>query len=60
MLTGALDMQHKTAYVGMTPLARVTMLSTLDPLDHATLRRALRSGHSRLPVYAGRDRCALC
>ena len=53
LCSGALDLTHKVAYLGMTPLAKVVMLSSDDKLDRATLRMLLESGHSRIPVYQG-------
>jgi len=47
---------HKVAYLGMTPLDKVVMLSSDDVLDRPTLRTVLESGHSRIPVYHGTRR----
>ena len=43
----------QVAYLGMTPLAKVVMLSADDKLDRQTLKMLLDSGHSRIPVYQG-------
>ena len=42
---------RKVAYLGMTAIANVIMLSVDDKLDRHTLRLILDSGHSRIPVY---------
>lgn len=51
IITGALDLTSKRAFIAMTPLEHVFMLSTADKLDEPTLRSILNSGHSRIPVY---------
>ncbi|GAX86263.1 hypothetical protein CEUSTIGMA_g13675.t1 [Chlamydomonas eustigma] len=56
IICGALDLTHKVAYLGMTPLSKVTMLSSDDTLNKDTLRLVLTSGHSRIPIYQREDR----
>ncbi|CAK0783313.1 hypothetical protein CVIRNUC_006512 [Coccomyxa viridis] len=51
IIRGALDMTEKKAFVGMTPLDKVFMLSSDALLDAATMKRVLSSGHSRVPVH---------
>lgn len=52
IISGALDLSHKTVASVMTPLARVVGCAVDTPLTWASLRQLLASGHSRLPVHA--------
>ncbi|KAF5837488.1 hypothetical protein DUNSADRAFT_4290 [Dunaliella salina] len=56
VIRGALDLTAKTASKSMTPLDKVFMLSSDDRLDERTIEAILISGHSRIPVYKGRNR----
>lgn len=56
VISGALDLTHKTAQRAMTPLGKVFMLSTRDVIDLDTMRRVVASGHSRVPVYRNDNR----
>jgi len=58
IISGALDLTHKTAWAAMTPLDKVFMLPVERPLDEACLQDILSRGHSRVPVYTAADRCA--
>lgn len=49
---GALDLQEKVAKQAMTPIDDVFMLPYTAKLDYATLEQVVRSGHSRIPIYA--------
>ncbi len=50
-------MSRKTAEAAMTPLNKVFMLSSEAALDEQTLQSVLASGHSRIPIYEGTNRC---
>ncbi|CAL5220784.1 g2852 [Coccomyxa viridis] len=56
IIRGALDMTEKKAFVGMTPLDKVFMLSSDALLDANTMKRVLASGHSRVPVHRAGSR----
>eukprot|EP00798_Chlamydomonas_sp_ICE-L_P013955 gene13955-19892_t len=56
VITGALDLTHKTASKAMTPLSKVFMLSSDAKLDQPTLKSILDSGHSRVPVHMSGDK----
>ena len=51
VISGALDLTHKTAVEAMTPLDKVFMLSSQQPLDDECIQLILARGHSRIPVY---------
>ena len=51
VITGALDLTHKTARLAMTPLEKVFMLSAKAVLDQECIQSVLHRGHSRVPVY---------
>jgi len=52
IISGALDMTHKTAGSAMTPIERVQMVSADTELSWEAVRSIAASGHSRLPVHA--------
>lgn len=56
VILGALDMQNKRVETAMTPLEKVFMLSADDVLDQKTIHNIVRTGHSRIPVYAHNNR----
>jgi len=51
IIKGALEMTSKNIKQAMVPLKSVFMLSEDDVLDHSTLERIARKGHSRIPIY---------
>jgi metal transporter CNNM len=57
VITGALDLTHKTAHAAMTALGSVFMLPAERAVDEACLQEILSRGHSRVPVFTGGDRC---
>lgn len=56
ILEGTLDMRQIPVSARTIPLRHVFMLSSDAILDPPTLRAIVASGHSRVPVYRGRDR----
>ncbi|KAL6041282.1 CNNM transmembrane domain-containing protein, variant 3 [Balamuthia mandrillaris] len=56
IIKGALDMTTKSVTVPMTPIQKVWMLSDDARLDDATMDAILEAGHSRIPIYRGKDR----
>jgi len=52
IISGALDMTHKTAGDVMTPLARVVGVAADTAMSWEGLRAISACGHSRLPVHA--------
>ena len=58
MIRGALDLTVKCAEAVMTPLSKVFMVSTDDRLDGALRAALLASGHSRVPVFRGKNKWA--
>lgn len=56
IIQSALELTFKTAKEAMTPLDKVFMLSDDDMMNEALVAQILVMGHSRVPVYAGRDR----
>jgi metal transporter CNNM len=55
----ALDLYDKTAEDLMIPLDRVSAVSDSEVLTDSLIRRLLRAGYSRVPVYAGQDKTVL-
>ena len=53
IISGALDLTHKTSASAMTPISRVHMVAQDAVLDWDTVAKVVECGHSRLPVYAG-------
>ncbi|KAI8910697.1 putative DUF21 and CBS domain protein [Powellomyces hirtus] len=52
ILQGTLNVHLKQVHEVMTPMDRVYMLPATAKLDRTTLQEILKSGHSRIPVYA--------
>mmetsp|Transcript_4479 Transcript_4479/g.12914 ORF Transcript_4479/g.12914 Transcript_4479/m.12914 type:complete len:574 (+) Transcript_4479:397-2118(+) len=59
VIQGALDLSRKAAAQACTPLDKTFMLSTDAILDEDTMQTVLSSGHSRIPVYEGKNRGAI-
>ena len=59
IISGALDMSHKTVASAMTPMARVRSVSLTTPLTWETLQMLMSYGHSRLPVHLPNDPSAI-
>jgi len=60
VIVGALDL-HKTKAIDVgTKLTDAFMISADDELRDDILIEILRSGHSRIPVYVGKDRTEIC
>jgi len=53
MLVGILELSSKTVFQIMTKADDVFCLSVDDCLDRRLLKRILRLGHSRIPIYDG-------
>lgn len=51
ILAGTLDLSKKSVRDVMTPAEKVFCLSVDTRLDRACLKRILRRGHSRIPIY---------
>ena len=57
IINGALDLTRKKAFMSMTPINKVFMLSTDQILDQATIDLMMSSKpYSRLPIYRGDDK----
>lgn len=56
VINSALELTYKRAKAAMTPLDTVFMVSSDDVLNEALVARILATGHSRVPVFSGRDR----
>lgn len=56
VINSALELTYKRAKAAMTPLDTVFMVSSDDILNEALVARILATGHSRVPVFSGRDR----
>ena len=59
IISGALDMTHKTVESAMTPVARVRSVCLTTPLTWETLQMIMAYGHSRLPVHEASDPSAI-
>jgi hypothetical protein len=59
IISGALDMTHKTVESAMTPVARVRSVCLTTPLTWETLQMIMSYGHSRLPVHEASDPSAI-
>jgi len=51
VISGALDLSHKTVTVAMTDIGKVFMLDGDQLLDRALFETIRNHGHSRIPVY---------
>jgi metal transporter CNNM len=56
VLKAVLDLRHKTVSDIMTKLDDVFMLPSTGVLNRTTLKSILRAGHSRIPIYAPKNR----
>ena len=59
IISGALDMTHKSVESAMTPVGRVRSVCLTTPLTWETLQTIMGYGHSRLPVHAESDPTAI-
>ena len=59
IISGALDMSHKTVAAVMTPTERVRGVALDTKLTWSALRTILACGHSRLPVHVPDDPTAI-
>lgn len=53
IIQGALELRNKTVEDKYTPLDKVFMVEANGKLDHETMRKISKKGHSRVPVYEG-------
>ncbi|KAJ3334702.1 hypothetical protein HDU91_002588, partial [Kappamyces sp. JEL0680] len=59
ILRAVLDLRSKTVKDVMTPLDDVFMFSVSQKLDKKVIQQILRAGHSRIPIFLGKDRNAI-
>ncbi|ESW24147.1 hypothetical protein PHAVU_004G106300 [Phaseolus vulgaris] len=55
IIAGALDLTQKTAKDAMTPLSETFSLDINSKLDIHTMGLIMSKGHSRIPVYSGKQ-----
>ncbi|KAL0734514.1 hypothetical protein Bca4012_010724 [Brassica carinata] len=52
IISGALDMSHKSAKDAMTPVSKIFSLDIDSRLDEKTMGLIASEGHSRIPIYS--------
>ncbi|CAH8307793.1 unnamed protein product [Eruca vesicaria subsp. sativa] len=52
IISGALDMSHKSAKDAMTPVSKIFSLDINSRLDEKTMGLIASEGHSRIPIYS--------
>ncbi|ESQ43235.1 hypothetical protein EUTSA_v10013346mg [Eutrema salsugineum] len=52
IISGALDMSHKSAKDAMTPVSEIFSLDINSRLDEKTMGLIASEGHSRIPIYS--------
>uniref|UniRef100_A0A1J3FNW3 DUF21 domain-containing protein n=1 Tax=Noccaea caerulescens TaxID=107243 RepID=A0A1J3FNW3_NOCCA len=52
IISGALDMSHKSAKDAMTPVSEIFSLNINSKLDEKTMGLIASEGHSRIPIYS--------
>ncbi|XP_057443402.1 DUF21 domain-containing protein At2g14520-like [Lotus japonicus] len=55
IIAGALDLTQKTAKDAMTPISETFSLDINSKLDMHTLGLIMSKGHSRIPIYSGKQ-----
>ncbi|TKY45270.1 DUF21 domain-containing protein [Spatholobus suberectus] len=55
IIAGALDLTQKTAIDAMTPISETFSLDINSKLDMYTMGLIMSKGHSRIPVYSGKQ-----